>query len=136
MIAHVPVHPQEEYPEYPELLRMAVSLGRRLQEPLVEFTALASSPDEEIFALKMHPLQDSLPKEKLKEALELEMVTRVNDVGVDVNYVLNYPHASSMLNYVCGLGPRKAAALLKVSLLAFSLSLSLSLSLSPVCVMM
>ena len=107
---------------------MAVSLGRRLQEPLVEFTALASSPDEEIFALKMHPLQDSLPKEKLKEALELEMVTRVNDVGVDVNYVLNYPHASSMLNYVCGLGPRKAAALLKVSLLAFSLSLSLSLT--------
>ena len=93
---------------------MAVSMGRRMQEPLHEFTALASSPDDEIFALKMHPLQDSLSKERLKECLELELVTRVNDVGVDVNFVLNNPHAASMLNYVCGLGPRKAAALLKV----------------------
>ena len=93
---------------------MAVSLGWRMQEPLHEFTALASSPDDEIFALKMHPLQDSLSKERLKECLELELVTRVNDVGVDVNFVLNNPHAASMLNYVCGLGPRKAAALLKV----------------------
>ena len=94
---------------------MAVSLGRRMQEPLHEFTALASSPDDEIFALKMHPLQDCLPKEKLRDCLELELVTRVNDVGVDVNFALNYSHASSVLNYVCGLGPRKAAALLKVT---------------------
>ena len=106
---------------------MAVSLGRRMQEPLHEFTALSSSPDDEIFALKMHPLQDSLSKERLKESLELELVTRVNDVGVDVNFALNYPHAASMLNYVCGLGPRKAAALLKVNNLVLSFSLSLSL---------
>ena len=110
---------------------MAVSLGRRTQEPLHEFTALASSPDDELFALKMHPLQDCLSKEKLRESLELELVTRVNDVGVDVNFALNYPYASSMLNYVCGLGPRKAAALLKVCLFSlFSLLSSLSLSLS------
>ena len=110
---------------------MAVSLGRRMQEPLHEFTALASSPDDEIFALKMDPLQDSVPKEKLRDGLELELVTRVNDVGVDVNFALNFPHASNMLNYVCGLGPRKAAALLKVTC-----SLSLSSTLLLYCVMM
>lgn len=53
---------QEQFPEYPELLRLAISLGRRMQEPLHEFSSLMTSEDEEILALKMHPLQDSLPK--------------------------------------------------------------------------
>ena len=41
---------------------MAISLGRRMQEPLHEFSSLMASEDEEILALKMHSLQDSLPK--------------------------------------------------------------------------
>ena len=41
---------------------MAVSLGRKMQEPLHEFSSLLLSEEGEIFSLKMHPLQDLLPK--------------------------------------------------------------------------
>ena len=41
---------------------MAISLGRRMQEPLHEFSSLMASEDEEVLALKMHSFQDSLSK--------------------------------------------------------------------------
>lgn len=106
--------PQDQFPDYPELLRMSISLGRRVQEPLLEFASLTSSLDNEILSLKMHPLQGELLSDQLKGALEEELVTRVNDVGVDVHYIQDHPHAMGMLQYACGLGPRKAAAILKV----------------------
>lgn len=93
---------------------MSISLGRRTQEPLQEFAPLASSPDDEILALQMHPLQKELSSDTLRAYLEEELVTRVNDVGVDVHYLQEHPHAVGMLQFVCGLGPRKAAAILKV----------------------
>ncbi len=108
------IPPQESYPDYPELLRVAVSLGRRSQEPLQEFTALFASPDNEYLSLHLHPLQSCLPKDQLKRALEIEIVNRVNDIGVDVNFAMEHPHTAPMLQYVCGLGPRKAPALIKV----------------------
>ena len=104
---------QEAFPEYPELLKLAVSLGRRMQEPLHVFTSLFSSPDNEFLALNLHPLQNTLPVDKLKSTLEFEIVNRVNDVGVDVNFAMEHPHTVDMLPYVCGLGPRKAPALIK-----------------------
>ena len=107
---------QESFPDYPELLRVAVSLGRRSQEPLHEFTALFASPDNEFLSLHLHSLQGSLPVDKLKWMLEIEIVNRVNDVGVDVNFAMEHPHTAPMLQYVCGLGPRKAPALIKVIL--------------------
>ena len=105
---------QESFPEYPELLCEAVSLGRRLQDPLTEFTALANAENDELLALQMELLQSSLDPDELRACLEIELVTRVNDVGVDVNFCLEHPHAIGMLAYVCGLGPRKALFLLKV----------------------
>ncbi len=108
--------PQESYPDYPELLRVAVSLGRSAQEPLQEFTALFASLDNEYLSLHLHPLQSCLPRDRLKTSLEIEIVNRVNDVGVDVNFAMEHPHTASMLQYVCGLGPRKAPALIKVDL--------------------
>lgn len=45
----------------------------------------------------------------------MELVTVVNDVGVDPNRVTDQPHTIPLLQFVCGLGPRKASALLKVS---------------------
>ena len=59
-------------------------------------------------------LQDALSKEQLKLALEMELVSRINDVGVDINYCLEHPHIAPLASFVCGLGPRKAAALMKV----------------------
>ena len=105
---------QESFPEYPELLCQAISLGRRLQEPLLEFSSLACAEDDELLSLRMDPLQGLLDTDELQSCLELELVTRINDVGVDVNFCLEHPHGASMLPFVCGLGPRKAMFLLKV----------------------
>lgn len=53
-------------------------------------------------------------KEELLELLYLEFVNRVNEVGVDVNRCITHPHAASLIQFVCGLGPRKGFHLLKV----------------------
>ena len=46
----------QDFREYPPLLKMSISVARRLQDPLVEFCQLCN-PDEDILALKFHPLQ-------------------------------------------------------------------------------
>ena len=47
---------QNEFREYPTALRQAVSVGRRLQDPLAEFAGLCVEEDE-LLCLKFHPLQ-------------------------------------------------------------------------------
>ena len=105
------------FPDYPESLKMSISVGRMMQEPLVEYCSLVSSLDDEVFSLPLHPLQGELPPEHLKKSLEEELVTRVNDMGVDIQHIQEHSYAVSMLHYVCGLGPRKAAAILKVPII-------------------
>lgn len=58
--------------------------------------------------------QDSLSREELLSALNLEFVNRVNEVGVDVNRAIANPHTAVLAQFICGLGPRKGAALLRV----------------------
>jgi transcription elongation factor SPT6 len=101
-----------DFPDYPPLLRQAVSLARRLQDPLVEFCQLCS-PDEEISCLKLDPLQDKLSREEILETINIEFVNAVNRVGVDVNRALAHPHTSSMVQFIAGFGPRKAAGFLR-----------------------
>ena len=50
---------QNEFREYPALLRHAVSLGRRIQDPLTEFAALCVEEDE-LLCLRLHPYQVKL----------------------------------------------------------------------------
>lgn len=57
-------------------------------------------------------------KEELLSALYCEFINRVNEVGVDVNRAIAHPHMQSLVQYVCGLGPRKGSHLLKVSILS------------------
>ncbi|XP_034935114.1 transcription elongation factor SPT6-like [Chelonus insularis] len=102
-----------EFKDYPELLRQAISLARRFQDPLLEFSQLCT-PDNEILCLKFHPLQDQLPKDELLENLYIEFINRVNEVGVDLNKAVQQPYASNLLQFVCGLGPRKSQTLIKV----------------------
>lgn len=102
-----------EFRDYPELLREAISLARRLQDPLVEFSQLCT-PDEEILCLKYHALQDQLPKEELLENIYLEFVNRVNEVGVDINKAVQQAYSGNLIQFVCGLGPRKGQALIKM----------------------
>ena len=102
-----------EFRDYPELLRQAISLARRMQDPLVEFSQLCTA-DEEILCLKFHPLQDQLPQEELLENIYLEFVNRVNEVGVDVNKAVQQAYSGNLVQFVCGLGARKGQALIKV----------------------
>ncbi|RUS83311.1 hypothetical protein EGW08_008933 [Elysia chlorotica] len=101
-----------EFRDYPPPLRHAISIARRLQDPLCEFAQLCN-PDEDILCLKYHALQDAVPKEDLLECLYLEFVNRVNEVGIDINQTLAYPYTVPLLQFVCGLGPRKASQIIK-----------------------
>uniref|UniRef100_A0A3B4XSJ0 Transcription elongation factor SPT6 n=1 Tax=Seriola lalandi dorsalis TaxID=1841481 RepID=A0A3B4XSJ0_SERLL len=102
-----------DYRDYPPLLRQAVSIARKIQDPLVEYAQVCST-DEDILCLKLHPLQEHVVKEDLLSALYCEFINRVNEVGVDVNRAIAHPHTQSMVQYVCGLGPRKGSHLLKI----------------------
>ena len=102
----------EEFKEYPELLRQAISLARRMQDPLVEFSQLCTQ-DNEILCLRFHPYQDHVSKDDLLENLSLEFVNRVNEVGLDINKAASANYSGNLLQFVCGLGPRKSAALIK-----------------------
>ena len=82
------------------------------QDPLIEYSQLCNS-DDEILCLKYHPLQEQV-KDQLLEALQLEFVNRTNEVGVDINRAINFPHTANLAQFICGLGSRKGAALLKV----------------------
>ncbi|XP_015435496.1 PREDICTED: transcription elongation factor SPT6-like [Dufourea novaeangliae] len=102
-----------EFRDYPDLLRQAVSLARRTQDPLFEFSQLCTV-DDEILCLKYHPLQDQLPKEDLMENIYLEFINRVNEVGVDLNRAVQQPYTANLVQFVCGLGPRKSQSLIKI----------------------
>lgn len=102
-----------EFRDYSLQLRQAISLARRMQDPLLEFSQLCTA-DNEILCLKYHSLQDQLPPEELLENIYLEFVNRVNEVGVDINKAVQQTYFSNVVQFVCGLGPRKGQALLKV----------------------
>lgn len=82
------------------------------QDSFVEYSQTCN-PDDEILCLKYHEFQDQLTKEELLEGLQLEFVNRTNEVGVDINHVINHSHQENLVQFICGLGPRKARALMK-----------------------
>ncbi|OQR71125.1 transcription elongation factor SPT6 [Tropilaelaps mercedesae] len=103
---------EQDFAQYPPLLKQAVSLARRMQDPLIEFSQLCGH-DEEILCLKYHPLQDNVPKEEFEWVLAMELINRTNEVGVDINRCVEQSHTAGMLQFVSGLGPRKAYAVIK-----------------------
>ncbi|XP_041097249.1 transcription elongation factor SPT6 isoform X2 [Polyodon spathula] len=104
---------ENDFRDYPPLLRQAVSIARKIQDPLVEYAQVCSS-DEDILCLKLHPLQEHVVKEDLLSALYCEFINRVNEVGVDVNRAIAHPYTQSLVQYVCGLGSRKGSHLIKI----------------------
>lgn len=103
---------ESDFRDYPTKLRQAVSQARRLQDPLFELSQLFNY-DKEILLIKFHPLQDLVDREQLLTGLEQCFISRTNEVGVDLNRCLTYAHTSHVLQFVCGLGPRKASHLIK-----------------------
>ncbi|CAM9238997.1 unnamed protein product [Chrysoparadoxa australica] len=109
----------KEFPEYDPALRAAIALARDVQDPLPGLAGMWSTMDsrgrfgEEMLHLRMHPLQKEVPKERLLRAYEQQMISAVNEVGVDVNLACEKVHQRSLLRFVAGLGPRKADALVQ-----------------------
>lgn len=94
----------------------ALGLARALQDPLAAHLQLWSdhpgSPNL-LLHLKYHRLQELLLRERLETTLLQAAVTTVAGVGVDVNAIRKRPHLQPLLQFVPGLGPRKASELLK-----------------------
>ncbi|EDV92238.1 GH24153 [Drosophila grimshawi] len=102
-----------DFKEYPPLLKQAASLARKMQDPLVEYSQLCDA-DDEILCLRYHPLQERVPRDLLLEQLSLEFINRTSEVGLDINLMVQNSRTVNLLQYICGLGPRKGQALLKL----------------------
>lgn len=98
-----------EHPTFGPPTKYCVALAKYLQNPMKEYAALG----KDIVSLPFHPCQQLLPQDKLKKQLETAMVDMVNLCGVDINEAIADPYTANLLPYVCGLGPRKATAVLK-----------------------
>lgn len=98
-----------DHPGYAPLTKYCVALAKYLQNPMKEYAALG----RDIISLSFHPCQKLLPEEKLRKQLETAMVDMVNLCGVDINDAIGDTYTATLLPFVCGLGPRKATAVLK-----------------------
>lgn len=93
-------------------MKRAVALGRYLQNPLA-MAATLCGPGKEILSWKLHPLEQFLTPDEKYEVVEQIMVDATNQVGFDVNLAASHEWHFSTLQFVAGLGPRKASALQK-----------------------
>ncbi len=82
----------EEFPEYDVSLRSAVSIARRLQDPLAELVKIDPK------AIGVGQYQHDMPQNRLGEALSGVVEDCVNSVGVDLNTA-----SESLLSYVAGI---------------------------------
>ena len=86
-----------EFPDYDVTVRGAVSIGRRLMDPLAELVKI--DPKSLGVGQYQHDVDQSLLKEKLDNTVE----SCVNSVGVNLNTASSY-----LLSYVSGIGPALA----------------------------
>lgn len=98
---------QAEFSDRPPLARYCIALARYLQSPLLEYAALGES----VSAIEIHPSQKLLPKEMFQEAIDSTFIDYVNMVGVDLNEAVRNSYIGNALQYVAGLGPRKATGI-------------------------
>lgn len=101
-----------ELKEIAPVIRRAISLGRYLNDPITEISRLVNYKDDILF-LKMHPLQNMIRKSQLKNWIEQSFIRAVNEIGVDLNRIITHKHLQGPLQFISGLGPRKADQLLK-----------------------
>ena len=92
----------EEFPDYDVNLRSAVSIARRLQDPLAELVKIEPK------AIGVGQYQHDMPQARLDETLGGVVEDCVNAVGVDLNTA-----SSSLLSYVAGLNRTTAKNIVK-----------------------
>ena len=93
---------REEFPQYDVTVRGAVSIGRRLMDPLAELVKI--DPKSLGVGQYQYDVDQSLLKEKLDEVVE----SCVNSVGVNLNTASKH-----LLSYVSGIGPALAKSIVE-----------------------
>ncbi|MDO4773029.1 MAG: Tex family protein [Bacillota bacterium] len=84
----------QEFPNLDVSLRSAVSIARRLQDPLAELVKIDPK------SIGVGQYQHDMPQNRLSEVLSAVVEDSVNSVGVDANTA-----SASLLSYVAGIGP-------------------------------
>ncbi|RWW27585.1 hypothetical protein BHE74_00012559 [Ensete ventricosum] len=102
------------------IVKRAVALGRFLQNPLAMVATLCG-PGKEILSWKLCPLEHFLTPDEKYEVVEQVMVDATNQVGVDINLAASHEWLFAPLQFISGLGPRKASALQKAFVRAGSI---------------
>jgi uncharacterized protein len=93
---------REEFPDLDLTIRGAISIARRLQDPLAELVKV--DPKSIGVGQYQHDVYQQLLQDKLKEIVE----SCVNQVGVELNTA-----SASLLTYVAGIGPGVATKIVK-----------------------
>jgi uncharacterized protein len=93
---------RKEFPDYDVTVRGAVSIGRRLMDPLSELVKIDPK------SIGVGQYQHEVDQKLLKESLDDVVVSAVNNVGVDVNVASSY-----LLQYVSGLSTSLAENIVK-----------------------
>ena len=88
---------RQEFPQYDVTVRGAVSIGRRLMDPLAELVKIDPK------SIGVGQYQHDIDQKKLKTSLDSVVELSVNSVGVNLNTASKH-----LLNYVSGLGPQLA----------------------------
>ena len=88
---------RDEFPDYDVTVRGAVSIGRRLADPLAELVKIDPK------AIGVGQYQHDVDQTELKKSLDLTVESCVNTVGVNLNTASKH-----LLTYVSGLGPALA----------------------------
>ncbi|MCL8008725.1 RNA-binding transcriptional accessory protein [Gelidibacter japonicus] len=88
---------RDEFPNYDVTVRGAVSIGRRLQDPLAELVKIDAK------SIGVGQYQHDVDQTKLKKELDVVVESCVNAVGVNLNTA-----SASLLSYVSGIGPKLA----------------------------
>ena len=88
---------REEFPNYDVTVRGAISIGRRLQDPLAELVKIDAK------SIGVGQYQHDVDQTKLKSELDRVVESCVNAVGVNLNTA-----SKSLLSYVSGIGPKLA----------------------------
>ena len=88
---------REEFPDYDVTVRGAVSIGRRLMDPLAELVKIDPK------SIGVGQYQHDVDQGKLKKTLDQTVINCVNSVGVNLNTASRH-----LLTYVSGLGPQLA----------------------------
>ncbi|MBK8628281.1 MAG: RNA-binding transcriptional accessory protein [Saprospiraceae bacterium] len=88
---------REEFPDKDLTIRGAISIGRRLMDPLAELVKIDAK------SIGVGQYQHDVHQGKLKENLDMTVVSCVNKVGVNIN-----TSSQHLLTYIAGLGPALA----------------------------